>query len=433
MVSKKERFAEVEDCLKELTLLLPAEGEVSVDRFSSANKERFYALVSKYASFKQDPALKDVVENLETKYNVSGGFRSQVEDYINRRKELAEKEKKEEIVDREQQMIEDREDKSLQEIAQERKLTFGELKKLATSMGKELEELVKQYGSMEKAETALIEMAKNAPKQADLTGIYVAEVVAPRDQERFYATLPKEQRSRVRRVAAEHAERIKRGEPRVFIPPVRPGGGYTINPEATLPNGRPVREVFGDNWHEPYVAAANKRGEYHVAREGFERTTTIMCVNLEGLSIAEKQDVLTQVYAGGKVSVGAMRDAGVSEGVINLVVDAVNEARDPKGSNNRSSKTPALNLKQDSTVEKPDNDTQARPSDPVEVISLKNAEANRKKTQADSALAKNSSDSAGVDVAQAVARHAEENITQPEKTTSIEDQRQQDGLRSARV
>ncbi len=428
MVSKKERFAKVEDCLKELTLLLPAEGEVRVDSFSSENKERFYTLVSKYASFKQDPALKDVVENLETKYNVSGAFRSQVEDYINRRKEIVEKEKKEEIADREQQIVEDRNEKSLQEIAQERKLTLDELKKLAASLGVKLEELAKKHGSMEKAEAELIEMAKKDPKKDDLTGIYVAEVVAPQDQERFYARLPKDQQAKVRWAAAEHKKRMKNGAPRVFVPPVRPGMGYTVNRDATLPSGKLIRDVHGENWHEPYVAAANRRGEYNDARADYEEATQIFCSHTMGYSLSEKQAVLTEVYAGGKVTIGRMRDLGISEGTSNQLINVVNSARDPKNTNAR-----AHDRSSKKTGEKPDNDTQAKPNDPVEVISLKNAEANRKKTQADVSLAQNSADRAGVDVAQTVARHAEENITRSDAVATVDNQLQQDDLLKGRA
>lgn len=438
MVSKNERFTEVEDCLKELTSLLPAEGEVSVDRFSSANKERFYTLVSRYASFKQDPALKGVVENLETKYNVSGGFRSQVEDYINRRKELSEKEKKEEIADREQQIIEDREDKTLQEIAQERKLTLAELKKLAASLGVKLEELAKKYGSMEKAEAELIEMAK----KADLTAIYVAEVVAPQDQERFYARLPKDQQAKVRRDVAEHKKRMKNGVPCVFVPPVRPGMGYTVNRDATLPSGELIRDVYGENWHEPYVAAANKRGEYNDVRADYEQATQILCSHTMGYSHSEKQAVLTEAYAGGKVTVGRMRDLGISEETSNLLINAVNSARDGNDPKLQKNQTGKSSQKKDSSKPKVDNahlNTKTvglgsgRSSEPLEVISLKNAEADSKKIQANVTLAQAAHGKTQPDVSKTVALHAEENITKPDSVAVVDNQLQQDDLMKGRA
>lgn len=152
MVSKKEKMAQAEACIEELARIMPSQGALDENALSPEKKEHFFALASKYASFKEDPTVKEQIAKLEDKYGISQDFRTRVEEYAQRRAEVLEKKKTKDFVERTQMILENQEedranaedvltDDQFRDLLQKVDADLRDLKK----MSKEREKHVKRF------------------------------------------------------------------------------------------------------------------------------------------------------------------------------------------------------------------------------------------------------------------------------------------------
>ncbi len=428
MVSKQEKIKDAEAVLKELSLLLPTQGDVSIDSFSSEDRDRFYTLASKYASFKQDPALDGVLSGLEDKYNIPAGFRTRVEDYAQRRMELVESDRKDEINDREQQIAQDRRDGIAYQQALEgeaRVLTYEEAKKFADEFQSNLANLEQYQSDMQKQDAEVLRFAKKDTQHLEIAVGYLAVSDDKRSFETLSKSLTPEQRRQAERFWEDQKKRVENNTS-IFV--LNSDGKPVLRRGATTSDGSLVTTVLRNDpqalEHMHQHRDSVRRFYFYSSR--VNRDLASYCMTMEQGRLTDEQrnslgvpkltqDQLNFLDSGTRTMYervfGLPRGTGprtrsiavhgrsaqtrrqVSDGrggSANQRVDARTDANRGKPSE------PAVN--QAEIVEA---DRNARPTDAPEVVSLRNAKK-------DKALEKDR-----VDVAKKVAGAAEENITNP--------------------
>ncbi|MBQ8251435.1 MAG: hypothetical protein IJY92_05950 [Alphaproteobacteria bacterium] len=416
MVTKNEKLAAAEECLKELASYLSSSEEVNVETFSQEKRERFYVLASKYSSFKQDPQLKGFLSSLEDKYQIPAGFRTRVEEYAKRREEVLESAKKADYVDREQQKIEEREDQEYRETLEDTKriLSYDELRELAKSVGVQVEEAIRLQADLKKADDVLVNIAKRGSKELEFVSMYMAETMSSKDIERVLGKLPKSLQSKAKKMVEDHKRAIDNDDSkRVFRKK-----GNQLEYKGGLPDGGLPQYVDDFNLH------FNKQLKFSKKRSMVEKNLSQFIYNVENgnFSPGQQQQIWTDLNANGKVNVDEL---GEELGLPKEVIYGLKKvARGLKGPNDRvnggsGGKPYKKNAKLEDAPDGKDADSTRENEESGKKPHKKNADSTRENggsgEMPEDALVNTKAD---VDVAKVVKAAADANITQEEAGTA---------------
>ncbi len=237
MVTKNEKLAAAEECLKELATYLSSSEEVNVETFSQEKRERFYALASKYSSFKQDPQLKGFLSSLEDKYQIPAGFRTRVEEYAKRREEVLESAKKADYVDREQQRIEEREDAQAADAI--KPMTAEEVQQTVERLSIQLADIEESYKDLKKMDRRILEFAQESPHNFEYTVALLTEMGDEGALKQLKKDLPEDKKAALEKLA-KHYKALKESGNSIFE---EIDGHFVARKGAVFRDGTPVEPV----------------------------------------------------------------------------------------------------------------------------------------------------------------------------------------------
>lgn len=265
MVTKTEKLAAAEECLKELASYLSSSEDVNVETFSQEKRERFYALASKYSSFKQDPQLKGLISSLEDKYQIPAGFRTRVEEYAKRREEVLESAKKADYVDREQQKIEEREDAQATDAI--KPMTAEEVLQTVEGFSKQLEYIEELSNDLKNLNRRIVEVAQKSPHNFEIAVAYFIETGNERALEEFKKSLPEDKRADFEKTA-KHYQKLKESGKSIFE---TKNGRLVVREDAVLSDGTPAKQVARNIHKELFNKHYNTTCQHKVMVAEFER------------------------------------------------------------------------------------------------------------------------------------------------------------------
>lgn len=237
MVTKNEKLAAAEECLKELATYLSSSEEVNVETFSQEKRERFYALASKYSSFKQDPQLKGFLSSLEDKYQIPAGFRTRVEEYAKRREEVLESAKKADYVDREQQKIKEREDAQAADAI--KPMTVEEVQRAVERLSIQLADIEESYKNLKKMDRRILEFAQESPHNFEYTVALLTEMGDERALKQLKKSLPEDKKAALEKLA-KHYQALKKSGNSIFV---KKNGRFVARKGSVFINGTSVEPV----------------------------------------------------------------------------------------------------------------------------------------------------------------------------------------------